>query len=500
MKKRLKRVRPRESGNNVRFQQSRNVKFAQAANENIQPSRLRRRGYVVVGVAERDFSRFDREQAMAEARRLVENDPFIAGIVQTYVDNVAKDGFRLIMNTDDKAWNKDVEMLWDMEKDSLDARNIRPFWKLQRAWQYRKIVDGDIGIYHNNVDIATKQFYVQTIEADRIRSKKYDYLDQGVEFDDLGMPLRYWIGPRPKDQQDIPKILEQGAPVDASDFYLYAHFPTERIDQLRGASMLLPMFNTLKDVREMMNAMLQKVKASAFFALKNITKAGPTGLDWNGIEALKTNEDGKTRRTRQIVPGQIADLGKDEDIQEIESKSPNPEFENFVRLSIRYASAELGMPLELCLIDVANTSYSSMMNLRELAKRRFQCEQASLKIPSSKVFLSWIDNNIQRKVLTPAKSIKLPRLHRWLTPPWPSLDPSRDVNAYGQALGYGLTTIKDILAETSTRSFEELVMQRKEEIEALKAAGIPVTVGLPGSNPTSTPEEDNTPTKEGKTK
>ena len=467
--------------------------YKQVANEGIAPSRMRKRGYLVVGVAECDMPRFDREQAMAEARSQVENNPFVSGLVQCSVDNIVRTGFRLVMNTKDKVWNKENEAAWAEKCDFLDCRNIRPFWKLQRSWQYRKMVDGDVGVYHNNVDVGTDEFFIQTIEADRIRSKKFDYLDQGVEFDDLGMPLRYWIGPRPKDQLDVRRALAQGSPVSADDFFLYAHYPTERVDQLRGVSMLLPMFNTLKDIKEGMNAMLQKLKVSAFFALKTITKTGPTGLDWNGTETVKTNEDGKSRKTRSIVPGTIADLAAGEDIAEIESNSPNPEFEKFIRFTVRYACVQLGVPLEFALLDVGALNYSSMLAVREMAKRRFICEQQSLMVPSSKVFKSWQANMVENDELKPPKSLKTNfHSHRWLTPPWPSLDSQKDYQAYGLALGFGLTTIKDILAESSTNTFEELVAQRAEEIKVLAAAGIPTTIGMPGSTPAAPVDEKST--------
>ncbi len=466
--------------------------FQQAANENIAPSRYRCNIWMVTGVAERDIPRFDREQAMAKARQLVENDPFVAGLVQTYVDNVVGGlGFRLAMTTKDTGWNKEFESAWEENKDSLDIRGVRTWGKIMRCWQYRKCVDGDIGVYHNIVDVDSDEFFIQNVEADRIRCKKFDYLDQGIEFNEDGRPLRYWIGPRPKDQQDIPAQLAEGTPIDASDFCLLAHYPTDRAEMLRGVTMLLPMFNHIQDIREILNAMLQKVKASAFLAFKNTLQPSALASPFGDTESIKKNEDGKTRRTRALVPMGIADLIEGENIEELESKNPNTQFENFLRMTIRYAGSAMGMPLEFLLFDVGALNYSSMRAVREMAKRRFQCEQEALKLPARKVVRSWGAYMVERKKLKPPKSLKGQEFsHRWTTPIWPSLDPQKDVQAYGLALGYGLTTIHDILAETSERTFAELVAIRKEEVADLEEAKIPVNLGMPGQKTSGKPEDE----------
>ena len=121
-------------------------KFEQATNENLQPSRYRRRAWSVVGVAERDMPRWDREDAISHARELVACDPFIQGVVQIKVDNEVEDGFVLRPTTADEGFNNEVLAAWNEDKDNLDVRGIRSWGQLQHTIATRRVIDGDIGV------------------------------------------------------------------------------------------------------------------------------------------------------------------------------------------------------------------------------------------------------------------------------------------------------------------------------------------------------------------
>ena len=57
----------------------------------------------------------------------------------------------------------------------------------------------------------------QTIEAERIRGEKFDYLDQGVLCDEFGRPFEYYVSPRPKDQQDWKSMYASGKKIKAEE-------------------------------------------------------------------------------------------------------------------------------------------------------------------------------------------------------------------------------------------------------------------------------------------
>lgn len=488
-----------------------NKAYAQITNEQITAGRTRKTVYQVVGVAERDMPRFDRERAAGEARLSVAEDPLIKALVTTSVDNVVSTGYRMIPATGDTALDAELHAWWMERRNTLDIRGVRSFGHLQRAWQTRKMIDGDVGIYHNFLD-QRGQHFVQTIEADRIRSEKFDYLDQGCEYDRYGRPRRWWVGPRPKDQQDIPAQMAKGVPIDASDFYLLAHYPGERVDQLRGTSMLLPMFNSAQDIREIINAMLQKVKASSFLAWLVKVNPSPTGSLFGTAEKTKTNEDGVDRKTRRLVPMSVADLAAGEDITEMESRNPAPEFEAFLRFIIRYMGTCVGMPLEHVLYDMTAVNFSSGRMMMDLCKRRWRCEQEELKRPSSCVYVSALRHAIENgDIIPPAAMRKQLRdqakgklitpavlRHRWGCPSWAWVDPQAEISAAGDAVAYGFTSITAQLAETSDMSLEELVAERARETKAFEDAGVPLKIGNGGTPANDSASKDQKPGKKSK--
>ena len=466
------------------------MKYKQVANANIVPSRKRASFVTVTGVAERDMTRWDRESAMAQARLLAENNPFIKGIVMQKVDNEVSTGFNLKMRTKDKGFNKETEAQFNAEKDCLDVRGIRTWRKLIAAIDWRKTIDGDIGVLHNFIDPVTNSFKVQLIEADRIHSKKIDYLDQGCEFDDYGRPLRYFASPRPKDQQDFKAQYADGTAFDACDFHLVAHYSTERVDMLRGTSMLLPMFNKLVDIEEIMDAYLQKVKNAAMMVWKSTMEQqlDGVGVKWTADDSgeVKTQEDGGKRRQYRLVAGSKVDLAQGEDLAVLESKEPNAVVEPFLKFMLRYLGAGIAMPLEYMLLDLGNLNYSSARALFEMAHRRFRCEQESLVTPASKIFKSWLRYKIDCEEIDVPSSIKNPFAHAWGLPSWPYIDPQKEIQANGLAIGFGLTSRKRILAETG-EDWDEVADELEQEQKDIESKNLAITVGLPGAKQAGKP-------------
>jgi len=463
--------------------------FKQNVNQNISPSRKRASYIAVAGVAERDMTRYDREGALAKARLLAEQNPFIKGLVMQKVDNEVSTGFHLKMRTGDTGWDKANMELWDEEKNFLDIRRIRSWRKLIAAIDWRKTIDGDIGILHNFIDPVDGSFRVQLVEADRIHSRKFDYLDQGCEFDDYGRPLRYFYSPRPKDQQDFKAMYADGTVVDASDFHLCAHYSTERIDMLRGTSMLLPMFNKLVDIEEIMDAFMQKIKNAAMLVFKSTMEYQETGIGPNWGTDDDDDSDKEKRRKYKMAPGSKLDLAPGEDLSVVESKDPNAVVEPFLKFIMRYTGVSIGLPLEYMMLDLGSLNYSSARAMMEMAKRRFRCEQESLTIPASKIFMSWQQHKIDVGDLVVPNGMKKPSRHGWALPSWPYLDPQKDVQANGLAIGFGLTSRKRVLAEIG-EDWDEVALELESEQKTIDEKKLAVNVGLPGSKQAGKPLDE----------
>lgn len=451
--------------------------FLAYSNPNLAPSRHRKGGWQTPGVAERDMPRFDRERALEYSREFVETQPIAAAIIQNMTDAVIGRGFRLKMATPDEGWNREVEARWRDARDKLDIRGLRSWRELTAVWFARQKIDGDVGIEMKPVD---KTSYLRTVEADRIRAKPFAYLDQGVEYDpETGRPLAYWVAPRPKDQQDWSKVLADGKKIDARDFVLYANWGAQnRTDQLRGFPVLLQNFNLFRDIAEVLDAVVQKMKLEAFAALVTYTEAGYGMSSFGDAEEVKTDGDGKKRRVLKMVPAHVLDLQPGERMEMLGLKTPNAEFVPMIRFLLRYSGALVGMPLELMLMDVSETNFSGGRLLIELAKRRQHVEQDGLATVCTRLFQWWLAREVKYGGLRVPKKIEGAHWrHRWGKPSMPYYDPGREADAYGKLIDRGLASPAGILAENSDMDEDEVLASIAAHVTKRHDLGLPMIWG-----------------------
>ena len=453
--------------------------FAYYVNKNLRASRLRRAGWSTPDIAERDLSRIDREKAMSLARQKVEESAITMAMVSGVTDGIVGNGFRLSMRTTDHDFNTLVEKRWEIDKNKLDVRQIRSWGKLNRMWHMRRLVDGDIGLLRHELEL---NYRVQTIEAERIR-KRYssDNDDHGVDYDSkTGAPITYYIGPRITRTDDAANRMAEGKPYPAERFKLYANFPGERAEQMRGVSMLTQNLSLFEDVEQIIENMVQKVKNTSFIGLKFKTNKGEGGASLPHEESKTDTEDGKKRRHVPMVAGMNLDLDEDEDASVLESNSPNTEFLPFLRFLIRILGAPFGFPLEMLLLDFTGLTFSGGRAMMELAKKRFRAEQDELAGVCSWVAMGWLETEIDQKRIAVPKELLADntyKTHRWGRPPWPYISPVDEINSYGMALDRNFTTLDAILDDVSEYDLDDIIAQRKYEKEQLEAAGLPFVTG-----------------------
>jgi len=446
-------------------------KYRQFHNKNLRSSRLRNTGWSVPAAAERDLNSFQRDQATAKARQLVEETPLISGLVQSSADYIVANGFNLNMLSEDESWNREVEMWWTQKRDDLDVRGDVSWGELQRTWFIRHLVDGDVGL--NFIEDIHTGFQVQTVEGDRIRSKNANSInggdDVGIDFDSVGRALRYHVGSRDRND-DSPTIT-----IDAENFLLFRHDFTARVDRCRGVSALLPLFNLATDYQEILDGISHKVKKEAFmgmlFGMEATEGAGfhgesamfPGGQDLQLDEVLANTD---SREHIEMVPGLNLSMKPGETVEILESKSPTSEFDTFEKKLISRIAFPFGLSYELCTSDYSGLTYSAGKAMIEQSKKRWRVEQSHLARVSTQVFHRAINNAIIRGELTPP-AISSHSQHGWGRPGWPSLDPLKEASANEKNLALNLTSRSKILAEAGECDIYDIAAQNVKDREVL---------------------------------
>ena len=494
------------------------TKHQLSANANLNATRLRPSGPSYPQSAGTDITRHDREKAMSMARKKYADSPIVAAMVQTLSDNIVGTGLELVMKTNDADYNREVQARWDMAKDQLDVRGIRAWGDLNGLWYRRHYIDGDVLVNlldggkakdsdGNEVEGSATRSLVQTIEADRCYQQEVVSGDSGIEYDAVGRPYRYWIGgydPGTQARDTNPK------PHDARHIVYYANFPQDRADRQRGVSQMVQSFNMLTDIEQILEAMLQKVKDEAFMGLMFKTE-GPASVDPFGSAATTDNvtiEDGTQRKAVKMVPGLNLNMRPNETAEMLESKTPGGEWVPYIRFMCRLLGAAQGVPLEMFLMDFAETNFSGSRVLVELAKRRFGVEQRKLARVCSRIFQWWLAREIkynglqkpneptggidgERKALAPREWA-----HEWIMPGFPYIDPLKETQAKIAAVNAGMDTLTNVIGKRGDgRDFDSVAMERKQELDRLAELGVPVTAGMPGQVVIN-PDEDDTDVSE----
>lgn len=446
--------------------------YLQYINDNLKVSRKRPTGWTSTGEAERDFTGSDRLNAMAQARQQIEETPLGMAILQRHLDHVIGPEYTLSMRTDDSVWNAEVEDWWNDEKDLLDIRGMRSWGGLNRCWQGRRLVDGDVGIV-----LVADQFdgrprdFVQTIEADRIFKGK-DTTDDGIDQDPAGMPLRFHVNKRD------PKDGTQAQIYEREDFVFFPYQPNERAEMKRGVSAFLQLLNLLKDYGQTFDAMCQKVKNAAFIGLLFKQDPSPAGGFGFG-ETKKEDETGTNRAHVAMVPGMNLHPSANEDVKVLESATPNPEFVPFLRWQIRMMGVTIGIPLEYLFADPSETNYAGLMALAQMFRKSIRTHQHEVKRIDRRIFNWKLARAIKFDVLTPPAGMARPWSHDWCAPSGGFIDPLKEAMALKVLIENRLITRQDAIAAISDgRDFDGTIKQIKRERDAM--AGLdPEPTGKP---------------------
>lgn len=417
-----------------------------------EPSRFRRTRTNLGGSADAHYAAEFRFWELREyARDMDRNDVIVGQMIDRAVDNILGPGLKLHPTTGDKAldlelWERWHE--WSTTPALCDIAKKRPFCELERLGLRHRFVDGDsFAIVRQGLESPLLQF----LEGDRCSSPDNlrDDIVHGVEVDfntdevlgylfTKGLPgtrkqhiRRTPLSKESADVIRIPAFSPTGLP---NVLHL---FHPKRLTQTRGISALAPCFDMLgmfEDVQLAKVVQQQMVSCVAAF----ITREHDYQL---GNRTTTDNEDGTTNTLEELAPGMIVRLRNGEKLESFNPNVPNPEFFHHVRMLVRLIGGNVGMPLELVMLDTTDTTFHGYRGVLQQARKGFEIIQKrypqQLHTPTYLACLErWApDLGIRTKKL----SRKL-KSHYWQAPGWPYVDPKTEAEADRIRLKNGMTS------------------------------------------------------------
>lgn len=424
-----------------------------------EPTRFRRTRTHLGGTADAHYAADFRFWEMREyARDMDRNDVIVGQMVDRAVDNILGAGLKMHPTTGDKELDLELWERWDEWSTNpklCDFSKKRPFSELCRLALRHRFVDGDhFGIIRPGLTAPR----IQLMEGDRCASPDnlQDDIVHGIEVDfrtdevigylfskALAGTRKQHIRRTPLSKQSediiyIPAYNEAGDPN-----VLHVYHP-KRLTQTRGVTALAPCFDMLgmfEDVNLARLVQQQMVSCIAAF----ITREHDYQF---GNRSTTDNEDGTTNTLEELAPGLIARLRTGEKIESFNPNVPNPEFFHHVRMIIRLIGGNLGMPLELVMLDTTDTTFHGYRGVLQQARKGFEIIQRRLPEQLHAPMYHACLRSWEKDLGIRTKKLKRKLYsHYWQAPGWPYVDPKTEAEADKIRLKNALTSPRRLMAE-----------------------------------------------------
>lgn len=419
-------------------------------------TRTRRERHLLGGTADAHYNApIDMWRMREFARDMDRNDVFVGQLIDRVIDNVIGPGLKVEPDTGDPVLNQELSeffnMDWGLDPLQCDLNGKHDWFFLQRLALRHTLIDGDVFSLLGPQQLRSG---VGLFEADMVAGGAIGESDvvHGVVLEPAtARPIAYLMVKDALNRkfrqisQPVSKTSAQLTRIERFDTQgnpqvLHVYDP-QRVTQSRGVTVLRAVFDSLSMFEDLNFAkLLQQQVVSCIAAFINRTQDHQLGPR----EQAPTGY-GTTETLEKLSPGMIARLLPGETIQGFSPNVPNAEFFQHVRLILRLISVNVGLPLEISLMDTTDTTFHGYRGALQQARMGFQAMQRWL--PSK--FQSEVYRFKARQFLGLERTQNDPRLlrHRWMLPGWPYVDPQKDAAADQVRLQNGLASPRRVQGE-----------------------------------------------------
>ncbi len=361
-------------------------------------------GYITSGSSRRSMTGFNPsansadtdiipklESLRACCRDMSMNAPVATGALNRFKTNVVGYGLTLQCQIDHEylglsveeaeAWEKSTERefrLWANNQE-CDASRTDDFYGLQALTYLSILESGDVFVIPVFIPRRGVPYdlRLRILEADMVSNPSHsmdtDKLAGGVEVDENGAPVKYWVSKRHPGGLGFVGNEWVGIPAYSprTGMRQVLHiFDRTRPGQRRGVPLLAPVIETLKQATRLTEAELMAAVVSSFFTVFVKTEAGE-GLDqgFSTEESVVKNlPEPVARNLQEVGSGGIIDLADGESIELADPKRPNSGYDAFFLSMVKQIGSAIGMPFEVLILHFASSYSASRAALLEAWK------------------------------------------------------------------------------------------------------------------------------------
>lgn len=435
-------------------------------------------------------------QLRARSRQMIRDSSYAKRARLIVINNVIGSGVGMqcqVMTTRDALntrVNDDIEQAWSdwAEASRCHTGGAMHFHDLERAAMGEVFTAGECFIrkHYRAFGDSRVPLGLELIEAERLATELVDpgsinpdgEVRMGVEVDEFGRAIAYWVRERhPGDIRGRVHATDRFERVPAADmFHLRA---VDRWPQTRGEPWLHTVLRKIDEMNEYTGSEVSAARASSYYFATITTPDDDKPFD--------TDTDDEGKGMMDIEPLTIQELKPGEELNFHTPNRPNTALDPFMRAMLREVAAGVGTSYESLSRDYSQSNYSSsrlaLLDDRDLYKTVQQWWVRNFRRPLHR---AWLNQAVLARAIAsvPASqyAVDMARFEAVLFKPrgWSWVDPTKEVNAYKEAIKAGLTTLTDVIAATADgRDIEDVINTRKRELRMLADAGIEVDTTVP---------------------
>ena len=439
--------------------------------------------WAVQGVPARTLVSRKQREMVARSRDVIMNNDYARQFMRMFVQNViGEDGIRFQASarkrdgTLDSDLNEALQMAW-MEwghEMNCDLSEQESFVEIQQACATSLCTDGEFFIrtHEDNSKFGLK---LQLLDAQRcspVETRKFQYarnhaLYNGILFDRPTMkPVAYLFGGEHTNDNFYDDSSQKYTKIPAEE--ILHGFLRERIGQHRGLPVIHTALNRTFSLDRYEEAALQSARVGA-------SKAGFFTIDPNVGGAEEASEDEEI----EIDPNSFTELPPGWDIGAWDPSYPHEQYEEFVRSGIRGMASGMGVSYHDLSNDLTDVNYSSIrqgaLNIRynwKLLQKWF------VRRMHDRIYRHWLMKQLVRGTLRVRRRVlDLTDLEKcldvtWTGRRWDWIDPKSEAVANTEQIKNLLISPSQVIRDLG-RDPEEVWRQVAQDIESMKAAGIP---------------------------
>lgn len=407
-----------------------------------------------------------RQRAIHEA----ENNPFVAGVIDTHtIDVVGPDGPGLQVISDKSKYNDALEAGWaewwaspDINGQLSGADFIRQW--IHQLWTCGEFLTQILTDSTADTDVACRLYGIHP----RRLIDPVGGMDTrlGIKTTDTGKPISYFV--QEFDSDGLFQISTKPLEIPAGD--IIHGFRAIEPNQLRGFPWLAPSLPAVADLRDYDVQVLDAARAAASNSVFLYT-------DHPDAPFLNVNESVSVPRNTisMAPPGWKPD--------QMQAHQPMAIYADYRRERFRDLGRAVNMPLMTVMLDSSQHNYSSARFDGQIYQRGIKALQAWIERIALSRLLAIVTRELELAGRLPTRPASVKPVWTWT--PAPHVDPQKEANALDTKLKNHSATLTDALAADG-KELETHIAQLKREREMLIEAGInpdPVNMNGAGAPP-----------------